>query len=163
MPFPLIPVAIGVLTAGAYWRNRTRKHGIMTEERQKVFGAALGGGVQNPDNLEKLAKSFEDNGLPEQGALLRQRASLQRLPNEVKLARRKAWRKAIKSQNKPVMIEIADLYEREGCTSAAMRLREIISGMPDVIPDAAPVAETPTEETPAADAESTPPEEQPEA
>jgi len=129
LPVPVVPVFIVLLSCGAYIRNRSRNHGIMTPERQKIFHAALAGGMQDPVNLDKLAKSFEEQGLHEQGALLRQRAALRRLPNEIKLARRKVWRRAIKSTNRTAMLQLADAYDLEGCTSAAMRLREIISGL----------------------------------
>lgn len=133
MAFPAIPVVIILLGCGAYLK-RDKTKGVMTEARTKVFHAALSGGIQDPANLDKLASTFAGQGLPEQAALLRQRAALKRLPNEVKLVRREIWRKAIASKNKPVMAKIAAAYEREGCTSAAMRLREIISGLPDNLP-----------------------------
>lgn len=110
----------------------------MTPARMKVFNAALAGGMQDPDNLDKLATRFEGEGLPEQAALLRQRAILKRLPNEVKLVRRGIWRKAIKSKNKAGLLRLAAAYDSQGCTSAAMRLREIASGLPDQLPEAAP-------------------------
>ena len=141
---PVVPVAIVLLGCGAFFRNKSRNHGVMTPDRQKIFHAALAGGMQDPDNLDQLAKEFENQGLPDQGALLRQRANLRRLPNEIKLARRKVWRKATKSTNRSGMIALADAYEREGCTSAAMRLREIIAGLPDKIPDPTP-GDTPSD------------------
>lgn len=139
IPIPVVPVIVVVLGCGAYFRNRASNRGVMTPERQKIFQAALAGGMQDPGNLEKLAEQFESQGLPDQGSLLRQRAALRRLPNEVKLARRKVWRKAIKSKKRDVMMQLADAYDREGCTSAAMRLREIISGLPETIPESTAV------------------------
>lgn len=106
----------------------------MTPERTKIFNAALAGGMQDPDNLDKLAATFAGQGLKEQAALLRRRAALKRLPNEIKLARRNVWRKAVKSTNKAAMMNLAAAYDHEGCTSAAMRLREIASGLPDQLP-----------------------------
>ncbi len=133
MPFPAIPVII-VLLGGAAWMRRDKTHGVMTPERTKIFNAALAGGMHDPGNLEKLAKTFAGEGLSEQAALLYQRAALKRLPNEVKLARRQIWRKAIASQNKAALQRLAAAYDAEGCTSAAMRLREIASGLPDQPP-----------------------------
>lgn len=129
-----IPVIIALLAGGAYLK-RGKVHGVMTAERTKIFNAALAGGMQDPDNLEKLAKTFAGEGLPEQAALLKQRANLKRLPNEIKLARRQVWRKAVKSKNKDGILRLASAYDKEGCTSAAMRLREIASGLPDVVPE----------------------------
>jgi cobalamin biosynthesis protein CobT len=130
---PAIPVIVVLLGCGAYFR-RDKQRGIMTPERTKIFNAAISGGMADPDNLDKLAKSFEEQGLAEQAALLRQRASLKRLPNEVKLARRAIWRKAIKSKNRAAILRLAMAYDGEGCTSAAMRLKEIASGLPDKLP-----------------------------
>lgn len=130
---PAIPVIVVLLGCGAYLR-RDKDRGVMTPARLKVFNAALAGGMQDPDNLDKLADKFNGEGLPEQAALLRQRAALKRLPNEVKLARRNVWRKAIKSKNKAAVLRLAAAYDNEGCTSAAMRLREIASGLPDQLP-----------------------------
>lgn len=130
MPIPAIPVIV-VLLGGAAFLRRDRTHGVMTPERTKIFNAALAGGMNDPDNLDRLAKTFAGEGLPDQAALLRQRAALKRLPNEVKLARRQVWRKAIASKNKAAIQRLASAYDAEGCTSAAMRLREIASGLPD--------------------------------
>lgn len=130
-----IPVVVVLLGCGAYLR-RDKERGVMTLDRTKIFNAAIAGGMQDPDNLEKLAKVFASQGLSEQASLLRQRANLKRLPNEIKLARRTVWRRAIKSKNKAAMQKLAAAYDSEGCTSAAMRLREIASGIPDVLPPA---------------------------
>lgn len=155
MVIPAVPVLIVLLGCGAYLR-RDKAKGVMTEARTKVFNAALAGGMIDPANLDKLAATFQGQGLPDQAALLRQRAALKRLPNEVKLVRREIWRKAIVSKNKPIMARLAEAYEREGCTSAAMRLREIISGLPpDSLP--APEASMSGEEAPAEQAEETVP------
>lgn len=139
LPVPVVPIIIVLLGCGAMLRNRARNHGVMTPERQRVFQAALAGGMQDPDNLDKLATIFRQSGLHEQAKLLHQRAELRRLPNELKLARRKVWRKAIKSTNRVAMGKMADAYDKEGCTSAAMRLREIISGLPESLPSPTPI------------------------
>lgn len=135
MPFPAIPVVVVLLGAGAYLR-RDKQRGVMTPERTRIFNAAISGGLRDPENLDKLAKTFDEQGLAEQAALLRQRAALKRLPNEVKLVRRQIWRKAIASKNKAAVLRLAAAYDREGCTSAAMRLREIASGLPNQLPAA---------------------------
>jgi hypothetical protein len=160
MPIPAIPIIV-VLLGGAAYLRRDKAHGVMTPERTKIFNAALAGGMQDPENLDKLAKTFAGEGLPEQAALLRQRAALKRLPNEVKLARRQIWRKAIASKNKAAVQRLAAAYDAEGCTSAAMRLREIASGLPDNLP--APESQIAGEavEAPAAEEENAPEESEP--
>lgn len=144
MVIPAVPVIIILLGCGAYLR-RDKEKGVMTPERTKIFNAALAGGMQDPDNLDKLAATFAGQGLKEQAELLRRRATLKRLPNEIKLARRNVWRKAIKSKNKSAMQRLAAAYDHEGCTCAAMRLREIASGIPDQLtaPQAQMSGETP--------------------
>ncbi len=108
----------------------------MTPERQKIYTAAISGALKDPESLEKLATAFHGEGLTEQAKLLNQRAALRRLPHPIKVARRDVWRRAMKSQNKPGVLELAEAYDKEGCTAAAMRLREYASGLPSSIPPA---------------------------
>ena len=147
----VIPVAIVILGVGGYVKTR-KNRGEMTPERLKIFNAAISGALKDPASLDKLAVAFSGEGLHEQAKLLRQRAALKRLPLEVKQARAEVWRRAIASKNKAGILQVAAAYDREGCTSAAMRLREIASGLPDKIPaprepDAAS-SETSKDETP---------------
>jgi hypothetical protein len=130
---PLIPIGVGLLALGAYWR-RKKNRGVMTTERVKIFNAAISGAIKEPQGLEKLANSFSGEGLYEQAKLLRQRAALKRLPLPIKEARREIWRHAIQSKNKAGILNLAAAYDREGCTGSAMRLREIASGLPENIP-----------------------------
>lgn len=130
----VIPVAIVILGIGGYAKMR-KNRGEMTPERLKIFNAAISGALKNPASLDKLASAFSGEGLHEQAKILRQRATLKRLPAAVKQARSDVWRKAVASKNKAGILKVAAAYDREGCTSAAMRLREIASGLPDVIPE----------------------------
>lgn len=129
----VIPVAIVILGIGGYAKMR-KNRGEMTPERLKIFNAAISGALKDPASLDKLASAFAGEGLHEQAKILKQRASLKRLPQEIKEARNQVWRRAVKSQNKAGVLKLAAAYDREGCTSAAMRLREIASGLPDSIP-----------------------------
>lgn len=149
----VIPVAIVLLGIGGYVKTRKRR-GEMTPERTKIFNAALSGALKDPVHLDNLAAVFSGEGLYEQAKLLRQRAALKRLPPAVKQARAAVWRRAVASKNKQAVLAVAAAYDSEGCTSAAMRLREIASGLPDTVP-------TPEEPTinPPSEAESTQPEE----
>jgi len=126
----LIPATVAVLTVGAYLR-RPKDYGVMTAERKSVYKNAISGGVQDPGKLEELAKVFEQQGLREEGKLLRKRAALRRLPDEIKTARKEVFRKCLESKDKVGVLAIADAYENEGCTSAAQRIREYASGLPD--------------------------------
>lgn len=129
----VLPVAIVLLGVGGYIKTR-KNRGEMTPERTKIFNAAISGALQNPASLDRLASAFSGEGLHEQAKLLRQRAALKRLPPEVKQARAAVWRRAIVSKNKAGMLKLAAAYDSQGCTSAAMRLREIASGLPEQIP-----------------------------
>ncbi len=130
----VIPVAIVLLGVGGYAKMK-KNRGEMTPERLKIFNAAISGALKDPASLDKLASAFSGEGLHEQAKILRQRASLKRLPQHIKEARADVWRRAIKSTNKKAVLQVAAAYDREGCTSAAMRLREIASGILDVIPE----------------------------
>lgn len=139
----IIPVAVAGL-AGINYLKRPKDYGVMTPNRSSLYNAALSGSLKDPGKLDKLAAAFETNGLSEQAKLLRQRATLRRLPDSVKEARKAAFRKAMQSKNKPVILEMADAYDKQGCTGAALRLREYASGLPDKIepqsPEPEPVA-----------------------
>jgi hypothetical protein len=130
----LIPAGVAALTIGVLLR-RPKDYGAMTPDRKSIYRNALAGGVQEPEKLEELAKLFENQGLREEGKLLRKRAALRRLPDEIKLARKEVFRKALESKNKPGVLQVAQKYEDEGCTSAAQRLREYASGLPDKLED----------------------------
>lgn len=126
----LIPAAVVVLTVGVVLR-RPKDYGVMTAERKGIYKNALAGGIQEPAKLDELAKAFEQQGLKEEAKLLRKRSTLRRLPDEIKTARKEIFRKACESKNKPGILAIAQAYDDEGCTSAAQRLREVASGLPD--------------------------------
>jgi hypothetical protein len=153
----IIPVAIVLIGAGGYVKTR-KSRGEMTPERLKIFNAAISGALKDPASLDKLASAFSGEGLHEQAKLLRQRAALKRLPLAVKQARAEVWRRAIASKNKAGILQVAAAYDREGCTSAALRLREIASGLPEKIPEPEePIINTEptvTDQTPPEDAES---------
>lgn len=148
----VIPVAIVIIGIGGYAKMR-KNRGEMTPERTKIFHAAISGALKDPASLDKLASAFAGEGLHEQAKLLRQRAALKRLPPHIKQARAEVWRKAIASKNKAGMLKLAAAYDQEGCTAAALRLREIASGVPETIPapeepviETPPVTDTPPEE-----------------
>lgn len=126
----LIPATVLTLTAGAYLR-RPKDYGVMTTERRSVYKNAISGGVQEPEKLDQLAVEFEKQGLREEAKLLRKRAALRRLPDEIKAARKEIFRKALECKDRVTVLNIAQAYDEEGCTSAAARLREYASGLPD--------------------------------
>lgn len=153
----IIPATVGVLAVVNYFR-RPKDYGVMTAERLSVYNAALSGALKDPNKLEALAGQFAAQGLKEQAKLLRQRAALRRLPEDVKKERQAVFRKAMASKNKAGILEVADAYDREGCTGAAMRLREKASGLPEHPESTEPEPPPPAEEPHAEVADSTSPE-----
>jgi hypothetical protein len=119
----------------------------MTTERDRIYRSAISGALKDPAKLRALADAFEREKLYPQAQLLRQRAALRELPPEIKSARRQVWRKAMVSKDKRAVLALADAYEKEGCTTAAQRLRTYASGLPDVRASAEPIV-TPPPRTP---------------
>jgi hypothetical protein len=143
MAIPLIVPGIAALALAAYWARKRRDNaapnvagdgdgdgmGVMTPARQVVYETALSK-CQNPDTLEELAGAFAGQGLKAQAMVLRNRAALRRLTPEQKQARKEAWRKALSSTNKAAVIEMAKLYQAQGCGGAARKLYEYAQGLP---------------------------------
>jgi len=129
IPIPSAPVIVVCLAVVAALRNG--KKGI-TPERQVAFETAMHK-CKDPDKLRKLAESFDKEGLKDPyGDMLRKRATLRALPEDVKKARRDAFHKAMKTTDPakiPVLERMADAYEDEGCTGVAYQLREYAKGL----------------------------------
>lgn len=123
----VVPGAVVVLVVTSWYRNRP---GEMTADRERLYQSALSGSMKDADAMRKLADAFERERLRPQAKLLRQRAALRELSDEVKKLRRATFRKALKSTNKQAILELAEAYDREGCTGACDRLREVASGLP---------------------------------
>jgi hypothetical protein len=145
IPIPSAPVIVVCLAIVAALRSG--KKGI-TPERQVAFETAMHK-CKDPDKLRKLAETFDKEGLKDPyGDMLRKRATLRALPEDVKKARRDAFHKAMKTTDAskiPVLNRMADAYEEEGCTGVAYQLREYakgLKGQPSVpnTPEPEPVA-----------------------
>lgn len=124
MAFPLIPVAIGLLVAGAAVAVSRRKpnQGEMTPERQTIFESAINS-VQDPAKLRALAASFRSAGLEKEAQALEGRADHRELPSDVKAERAQVFRDAMSSQNPQAVLRVADAFEQEGAIGAASALR----------------------------------------
>lgn len=120
---PLVLPAI-VLTLGgfAYHKVKHKRRG-MTPERKKILDAALNTN-KNPNELRKLADSFEKEGQRAAATLLRKRAKLRELPPEVKQKRRDIMRDALKSTNAKDVDKLAACFEEQGATGCAEMLRK---------------------------------------
>lgn len=129
IPIPIaIPTVVIILSGVAYFRKKPTA--IMSDEQAKIYKAALSGALKDPTKLRKLSDAFAGEGFIPQAKLLRQRAALRELPEATKHRRRQIWRDALRSKNKPGVLNLAQAYESQGCTNAAARLREYASGLP---------------------------------
>lgn len=133
----IVPGVIICLAVGSYIVNRKRK-GEMTPERMRIFTAAINGSLKDPAKLDQLADAFDKEQLSEHAKLLRQRAALKRLPKPVQKARQAVFRKAMQSKNKAAVLKLADEFDAQGATGAALKLRQYGVNLPDSIPEPAP-------------------------
>lgn len=135
---PLLPVGVGVLAFCAWWasgrnsNNGTAKSSVagegatfggMTPERQIIYQTALAC-AKDPDELNKLASTFQAQGLYAQAQLLRKRANLRSLPKEVKEERAKIFKLGMNCKDPEQVLSLASAFESEGATGVANRLRE---------------------------------------
>lgn len=129
MPFPLIPVGLGLLVGTAAWAKFGRESASqMTPERQRIYDAAIRS-LKNPEGLEKLGEAFKSQGLHAEGDLLLKRAALRRLPKAQKEANRKRFREGMSSKDPKQVLAIADEFEQRGATGAAHDLRMYARGL----------------------------------
>lgn len=133
MPLPLLPLVIASLVAAAYHQTskspKSVPKGTLTPERQMIFHTAMNE-MREPESLRKLATVYRDQGLPAHADQLEKRAKLRELPDDVKKARREAYRKAMTSQNPDGIRQVARVFESTGATGAAEKLREYADGLP---------------------------------
>jgi hypothetical protein len=128
MPFPLIPVGIGLLAGVAAWAQFGREKTKMTPERQKIYDAAIRS-LKDPAGLEALGIAFKNEGLHTEGNLLLKRAALRQLTPVQKAANRAKWKSGMASKNPKEVLEIADEFEERGATGAAAELRKYARGL----------------------------------
>jgi hypothetical protein len=123
---PLIPLAVASLGGLAFWQVKRRRYGKMTDERKKIFEAALNGktGIKDPVKLTKLAEAFEKEGLKAQGTELRKRARLKSAPKEVKAKYDATFRKALSSTDPQKVASAAQAFHKVGAYGAAAKLQK---------------------------------------
>lgn len=147
----LLPLATLVIALGGMAFVKSKRPGVMTADRDRLYRAAIGGSLKTPEKLRTLADLFEKERLFPQAQLLRQRAALRELPDDIKKQRRLVFRRAMRSTNKAAVIAIANAYDKEGCTTACEKLRAYASGLPDVGPSAPPITPPPPDGMQASD------------
>jgi hypothetical protein len=127
MPLPLVPLVVLGLAGTAAYKVHKRKRG-MTPERQALFEGALKS-LPDPDKLRSLADKFHGEGFPLQADLLRKRATLRELPEDVQEKRREVFRKGMASTDADKVELLSKVFEKEGCTGAGACLQLYASGL----------------------------------
>lgn len=127
----LVPVAIAVagLTGAAVYRKRKSVPvGVLTPDRERIYTQAMNT-LADPAGLRQLAAAFENAKLFSHAEMLRKRAALRELPDDVKKARRDAFKSVMASTDKKAVLAFAQKMQDEGCTGAAAKLRERAAGL----------------------------------
>jgi hypothetical protein len=128
----VIPLTILALigTAGVVQAKRS-KAGTdprTLAERQVIYDTAINE-VKDPEKLRTLAAAFRQTGMAAEADMLEKRAALQSLPDDVKAARKEAFRQGMASTD-PVKINVlADAFHSQGATGAADNLRKYAAGL----------------------------------
>lgn len=132
----ILPVALCIVTMGGLavksWKdnraNRIPKR-TLTQERADLLNRTLNTTNLPPEEIRKVAAAFGAEGFKDEEKLLIKRAALRELPQEVKQARREVFRKAMRSTDKQKVMQIADVFEREGSVGSANSLRKYAAGL----------------------------------
>jgi hypothetical protein len=120
----LIPVIVGLGILSVFkGKNKDSRAGKMTAERTHLFQSALRSNTLTPDAYEKLADGFEQQGLAAEAILLRKRAKLRGMTPEERKVRKDIFRKALACQDPDAVERVAAVYESQGATGSARRLR----------------------------------------
>jgi hypothetical protein len=136
MPLPLLPIVVVCLGAAAYHkttRNKGPGKGVLTPERQHFFESAIKD-CKDPEKLRILAKTYREQGLTMHADMLEKRANLRAIPDDKKKERRAIFKRAMKSTDINAVRNLANAYEREGCTGAAKELRDYAASLPVLAP-----------------------------
>jgi hypothetical protein len=118
-----IPLGIGGLVVAGIMRKRAQQYGIMTPERQTFFVTAMAN-LKDPLKLNKLADGYDKVGLKEAAELLRGRAKVKSLPDDVKAKHRAALKKGLASKNVVGIIKLAEAFDKQHLTGSSKLLRE---------------------------------------
>lgn len=129
----MLPVIIAAATGVAglatwAWKKKkgTHNYGVLTPDRELIYNRALNN-LNDPVKLRKLAAGFKEQGLKPQAEMLEKRAALRELPRDVKEKRRDVFKKLMQSSDVKKIAEAADLYDKDGATGSASKLRERIA------------------------------------
>ena len=118
--------AVAGLAGVAYWRLHGKP--VMTPEKRQQYHDAMNR-ILDVEKLEAIASKFHGEGHTEEADKIRARIKLRKLPKDVKEARTKVMRKALQSDDKVKVLNIAEIFEREGATGCASELRKYAEGL----------------------------------
>lgn len=120
----IVPIVIFVgLVGSAAWRSMKRNPKGLTAERRAIYEGAISS-LKEPEKLQELAAEFEREGLKEESAMLRKRAAVRNLPNNVKKQRKAIFRAGMKSKDPDAIKALAAQFGAEGCFGAERDLLE---------------------------------------
>jgi hypothetical protein len=120
---------VGALLGGAVAHASTSTntdaavHGELTPKRKLIFQRAMES-VKEPNELRTLAAAYESQGLKSEGLMLRKRAALRELPEDVQVRRRTAYRQAMSSDNPKAIDGVADAFMQESAYTAARNIHD---------------------------------------
>jgi hypothetical protein len=130
MPFPLIPVLIGIGTgsiAGFALKRRRKPRGL-TPERLQIYEAALIN-LKDPNKLRALSNVYRAEGLISQAEMLEKRANLKELSPEEKAKNAARFKEGMASKDPKFVEQVAKEHDERGATSAAFNLRKYAEGL----------------------------------
>ncbi len=136
-----LAICAGLLKA---WHSAGKK-GNLTPEREEIYINALE--YLDPEQLRKLASVFDKEGLYIQASMLRKRATLRDVSEDVKNARRSAFDKGMNSNNPEKVELLAKAFEAQTATGAAEALRMHAKNLRDA-PKVEPKPDEPKPEEP---------------
>jgi hypothetical protein len=112
---------LSTLIAVQCYRKLILKKGVLTNDRRERFDAAMN--CTDENHILTLATEFDKVGLKKEARTLRKRVAQRHLPEPVKQARRKAFKRAFKSHKPEAIMKLATAFEQSGAVDAASKLR----------------------------------------
>lgn len=132
------PVMIGILAVSGIKTYRKKK--AWTPAHEKVFiyhmteCAMKDGTPITANDLRTLAAGYEERGFDAKAKLLRKRAKLRELPEEVKQERLRIFRNVCCSTDPDKIEKMIAVYEEEGCMGTVATLKKYVQGLRAVDP-----------------------------
>jgi hypothetical protein len=119
-PLTLLMVGAGAL---AFREMNKKDYGVLTPSRDERYRNVMQS-VHDPLVLLQEAKTFAENGLKVQAAMLRKRAEWRMRPPNLKKEHEDIYQRALKSSNIAAILDVARGFEEWTATRKAATLRE---------------------------------------